>query len=161
MEGGGVRENGRRQESNLMPHSLALCLSPPPLPPHSLPLALSRPSRPCGAKRGRDGERARMRQGRGDGGREGVMEGGGIPLHYIDTKPTKIELGHPGVGERSTPRTWNPISRRESPPYTPPPRASNRPPPCTKQALELSLAPGGSWEQHSARRNCAERLATK
>ena len=36
----------------------------------------------------------------------------------------------------------------------------NSPPPCTKQASEPSPAPGGSWEQRSARRNCAERPRT-
>ena len=42
-------------------------------------------------------------------------------------KATQLALGFPSVSERSTPRTGNPISRRESPPYTPHAGSKQRP----------------------------------
>jgi len=60
--------------------------------------------------------------------------------------------------QRPGPETRPPSVR--APRYAPPPGASNSPSPCTKQASEPSPAPGGSWEQRSARRNCAERPRT-
>ncbi len=108
------------------------------------------------------GERGGMRKereggaGEGECGREG-RGGDDTTKKHFKSIATQIELGFPSVSERSTPRSGKPTSKRESPPCTPPPRTSNSPPPCAKQASEPSPTPSGSWEQHSVKRNCAER----
>ncbi len=109
-------------------------------------------------KRGSEAECERSaKEGRGRENAGGKGGGDDTTKKHFKSIATQIELGFPSVSERSTPRTGKPTSKRESPPYTPPPRTSNSPLPCAKQPTEPSPTPSGSWEQHSVKRNCAER----
>ncbi len=70
--------------------------------------------------------------------------------------PTILSWVWPSVSERSTPRTGNPISKRESPPYTPQAgRKRQSSAMCETSVGTVARNQRAVWEQHGVKRNRA------